>query len=352
MDRRTFIGRAGIAAALAGSGIARDALAQAAPETTRLAFGFGNDPVFAPHMVAMEKGWFREAGFSDITTKIFAGGAIAGEALVAGEIALWTPGNLPPVSMTHSGVPIVILGTNAIAATPDKLVARKDANIKSPEDLYGIRIGLLQGSTASADLHYLARHYGLDEKRLQVVNMPPPEQLAALNAGNIQALLCWQPWGYNALKSGTTELIHSGTVSGFEKNKGEKVQISFTRSLFVTSQEFVRRNPVATRRMMAALVKGQLYVADPRNREEVIDLFTVKSKQDKALATAIWDDYVFDPAFDAAYVKDMRAMTDYLVASGRVKTPKDPLDYTYTDPVAAVDPNLVRIPGRFKIQER
>lgn len=349
MDRRTFIGQAGVAAAMASSGMPGAVLAQGAPETTKLAFGFGNDPVFAPHMVAMEKGWLREAGFTEITTKTFAGGAIAGEALVAGEISLWTPGNLPPVSMSHSGVPIVVLGTNAIATTPDKLVARKDANIRNPEDLYRIRIGLLQGSTASADLHYLSRHYGLDEKRLQVVNMPPPEQLAGLNSGNIQAMLCWQPWGYNALKSGTSELIHSGTESGFARNKGEKVQISYTRSLFVASQEFVRKNPVATRRMVAALVKGQLYVADPKNRDEVIDLFCEKTRQDKTLATAIWDDYVFDPTFDQAYVKDMKAMTDYLVASGRVKSAKDPLEYTYSDPVAATDPSLVKVPGRFKV---
>ena len=349
MDRRSFIVRAGCGAALAGGAVSRSAFAQGAVETTKLAFGFGNDPVFAPHMVAMEKGWFREAGFTEISTKTFSGGAIAGEALVAGEIALWTPGNLPPVSMAHSGVPIVVLGTNAIATTPDKLVARKDANIKAPEDLYRIRIGLLQGSTASADLYYLARHYGLDEKRLQVVNMPPPEQLAALNSGNIQAMLCWQPWGYNALKSGATELIHSGTVSGFEKNNGAKVQVSFTRSLFVASQEFVRKNPVATRRMVAVLVRGQRYVADPKNRDEVIDLFSRQSKQDKALVAAIWDEYVFDPSFDAAYAADMKAMTDYLVASGRIKSAKDPLDYTFSDPVAAVDPALVKVPGRFKL---
>ena len=156
MDRRSFIGAAG-AVALAGSGMAPVARAQGAPETTRLAFGFGNDPVFAPHMVAMEKGWLRDAGFVDVEF---------GTAL----------------DLAHSGVPIVILGTNAIAATPDKLVARKDANIKAPEDLYRIRIGLLQGSTASADLHFLARHYGLDEKKLQVVNMPPPELMLSVRS--------------------------------------------------------------------------------------------------------------------------------------------------------------------------
>ena len=31
----------------------------------------------------------------------------------------------------------------------------------------------------------------------------------------------------------------------------------------------------------------------------------------------------------------MRAMTSYLVASGRIKTAKDPLEYTYSDPLAA-----------------
>lgn len=350
MDRRSFIAQTGIAtAALAAPAISNTAWAQSAPEVSKLAFGFGNDPVFAPHMVAIEKGWFKDAGFTEINTKTFAGGAIAGEALVAGEISLWTPGNLPPVSMAHSGVPIVILGNNAIATVADKLIARKDANIKTPEDLYKIKIGLLQGSTASADLYYLAKQYGLDEKRLQVVNMPPPEQLAALNSNNIQAMLCWQPWGFNALKSGTTELIHSGTESGFAKNKNEKVQVSYTRSIFVASQDFVKKNPIATRKMMAVLVRGQKYVADPKNKNEVIDLFCQQTKQDKALATAIWGDFTFDPSIDNAYVRDMKAMTDYMLASGRIKTAKDVLEYTYSDPVAAVDPALVKVAGRFKI---
>ena len=347
MDRRTVLGAA-TGALAAQALLPASAWAQAKPATSKLALGFGLDPVFAPHMVAISKGWFRDAGFTEVTTKTFAGGAIAGEALVAGEIQLWTPGNLPPISMAHNGVPIVVLGTNAIASEADKLVVRKDAKVKTPEDLYKIKIGLLQGSTASADLHNLATHYGLDEKKLQVVNMPPPEQLAALNSGNIQALLCWQPWGYNALKSGNTDLLHSGLVSGFAANKGAKVQIAYTRSLFVASQEFVRKNPVATRKLVEVLLRGQKYTADPKNREEVVTLFCEQTKQDKTLALAIWDDYQFDPTFDSAYVKDMDMTTQFLLSTGRVKTAKNPLDYTYTAPLAAVDPGLVKVAGQFK----
>ncbi|MEO6407943.1 MAG: ABC transporter substrate-binding protein, partial [Burkholderiaceae bacterium] len=93
-------------AAAAATSWPAGAWAQAKPETANLALGFGLDPVFAPHMVAINKGWFREAGFNEVTTKTFTGGALAGEALVAGEIQLWTPGNLPPISMAHNGVPI------------------------------------------------------------------------------------------------------------------------------------------------------------------------------------------------------------------------------------------------------
>lgn len=342
MHRRDLLLAA--AAALA----APAALAQPRPETARLALGFGLDPVFAPHILAMRKGWLREAGFAEVTTRSFTGGALAGEALLAGEIQLWTPGNLPPISMAHTGIPVVVLGTNCIATEAEQLVARKDANIRAPEDLYRIRIGLLAGSTASATLHNLAQRYNLDERRLQVVNMPPPEQLAALNAGQIGALLCWQPWGYNARRNEAMELIHTGTRSFFAANRGEAAQISATRSLFVASQEFCRRHPNATRALVAVLLRAQRYAADPANRAEVLGLVAQETRQPRELVEAIWGEYVFNPAFDEAYVADMESMTRYLLASGRVRQARHPLDYTFTEPLAAADPSLVRVAGRWR----
>ncbi len=343
MNRRKFLAATAVAAL--APAIAR---AQARPEVSKIGLGFGLDPVFAPHIVAMQKGWLRDAGFTEITTPSFTSGALAGEALIAGQIHLWTPGNLPPISMANSGVPVVILGTNCIATKAEQLVVRNDANVTKPEDLYRIKIGLLAGSTASATLHNLAKRYGLDEKKLQVVNMPPPEQLAGLTNNNIQALLCWQPWGYNALKLGNTTMLHSGTTSGFAANKGAAAAISATRSIFVASEEFVRKCPNATRILMAILVRGQKYVADPANRTEVLDLVARETKQNRELVQAIWGDYDFNPAFDQAYVGDMESMGGYLVASGRMKSARSPLDYTFSAPVKAVDPMLVKVDGRWK----
>lgn len=343
MRRRDFLATA----AATGATFAFPAVtrAQEKPELAKLDIGFGLDPVFAPHILAMKKGWLKEAGFSEVTTKSFTSGALAGEALIADQIHLWTPGNLPPISMAQNGVPIVVLGSNCSAAAADQLVARKDANIRKPEDLYGIKIGLLAGSTASAMLFNIAKRYNLDEKKLQPVNLPPPEQLAGLNSGNVQALLCWQPWGVNGVKAGG-ELIHSGTTSYFEANRGQRTQVSATRSIFVASQDFVRRNPKATRALMVALVRGQRYAADPANKAEVVALVAAETKQDPALVEAIWNQYDFNPVIDQAYADDMRSMADYLVASGRMAKVQDPMSYTYTAPLAAIDPALVKLPGK------
>jgi ABC-type nitrate/sulfonate/bicarbonate transport system substrate-binding protein len=73
MKRRSLITAAagGAAMAVSAPAILR---AQARPETTKLALGFGLDPVFAPHILAMQKGWFRDAGFTEVQHRTDLGG--------------------------------------------------------------------------------------------------------------------------------------------------------------------------------------------------------------------------------------------------------------------------------------
>ena len=139
-----------LVSALAGAGMLAGSVAFAAEvETDTLSMSLGVDLPFLPHIVAFEKGWFADAGFTNVEFKKFNSGAQAGEALLADEIQLWTPGNLPPISMAHNGVPVVILGTNSVNYGLEKIVVRKDANVTKPEDLYDTKLGLLRGGRGS-----------------------------------------------------------------------------------------------------------------------------------------------------------------------------------------------------------
>ncbi len=315
-------------------------------ETTKISIAMGPDPVFAPHIIAMEKGFFEEAGFEAVEPVEFEAGALAGEALAGGEIELWTPGNLPPISFRHNSMPIVVLGTSSKSYN-ETIVVRDDAGIERPEDLYDIRIGLLEGSTASAALARLAEHYGLEVERLQTVNLPPPEQVTAIANDEVQAVVVWQPFAHRIAQAGGMSVLNDGLVSGFPDDAGEPVQISNTRSLWVTSEEFVRESPNAARAMVEAMLKAQEYVADPANREEVLEAFVKHSGQPMEEVDAFWEQYDFDPAIDDAYVADMNAYTGFLADTGRIGDPADPLSYTYTDILAELDPDAVSVEGQW-----
>jgi taurine transport system substrate-binding protein len=318
-------------------------------EVTEISLGFGVDPVFAPHIIAIEMGWFEEAGFTSVDTATFTAGALAGEALAAGEIELWTPGNVPPISMRHNGMPIVIVGTNTLAYI-EKFVARTDATLESPEDLLNIRIGLLEGSTASAVVENIALQYDLDPLDLQIVNLPPPEQLTSIINDDIQAFVVWNPWPYVAQQDEAVdvEILHTGTESNFAWDMDGEYQTSFTRSVWVMSEEFIQENPNSAAAMMEVMHRAQDYVNDPENQEEVIEIVATFLDQPVEQVEALWGDYTFESVFDEVYVQDMQNYTDFLFDAGRIDDPQDPMSYTYTGFMEAHNPDNVIVEGTWE----
>ena len=318
------------------------------PETDTISMNIGVDLPFLVHIVAREKGWFAEEGFKNVNFKVFASGNLAGEALLADEIQLWTPGNLPPIAMAHNGVPIVILGSNAVSHGLEKIVVRKDAGVENPEDLYKVKLGLLLSSTSGALLGNVAEKYGLDLNRIQAVNLAPPEAMAAMTNNEIQGFIFWEPWPYRAVNEMDARIVHTGTKSFFAKNKGEDVAVSNNRTVWVASQDWVKRNPNATRALIRVLLKTQAYVSDPANQDEVLKIYSDVQKQPFDMNKALIGDYAFTPTVDQVYVDDMAAVADFLEKTNRIRDRKDALTYTYTDPMKEVDPALVKVEGKWK----
>ena len=317
------------------------------PEIKTLLLHYQADIAFAPQSVALEMGWFKEAGFEKVETKSFTAGALAGEALVAGQIHAWTPGNVPVISMRHNGVPIVV-AANLAKAPVEKLVVRADAGVKNPQDLLKIRIGLLEGSTASAVLDNLATHYGLDASKLQVVNLQPPEQLTSLTKNEIQAMVVWAPFCYNARDQLGARFLLDSNVSHFAVDDGAKVSFSHTRTPIVFTEDFIRKNPNTARAIIAVLLKGQEFVLNPANRDQAIQIHAKRSEQAVDAVKLAWGDFGFDPMIDQVYVEDMQNYTNYLLKAGRIKKAIDPLDYLYTDILMELKPEAVAVKGKWK----
>lgn len=306
---------------------------------------FQNNNVFVPHSVAIEKGWFKDAGFTEVERKSFTAGALAGEALLAGEISAWMPGNVPVISMRHNALPVVVVGS--IVSVYEKLVARSDAGIKNPEDLYGARIGLLEGSTASAVLDNIASHYGLDESRLKTVNLPPPEQVTSLVSDEVQAIIVWEPFATQAKDAVDGEFIFADNISYFEKDKGTPFAASRTMVPIVFSEQFLADNPNTAKAIVEVLIKATEWIRDPANKEEAIKIHAKLTERTEESVAGDWDGFFWNPALDEKYLDDMRNYTAFMEKAGRISNPLDPLKYTYTGILEEIDPKYAKIKGEW-----
>lgn len=318
-----------------GSALVTDAGAQTL-EIKELSIQSQSNPAFSTVSVAIENGWFEEAGFESVRVSNFVSGNAAGEAFLAGELSVWLPGNAPAITMRHNGRPVVVVG-ELCTARIEALMVRTDAGVASPQDLYGLKIGLVMGGTPLAVLSELAAKNGLDMAKLQLLNLAPPEDATALRNNEIQAVMAYSPNFY---------LMEDVAKSTF--NVGE---FSHTRAPIVFTEEFIRTNPLATEAIVRVLYRAQDFVIS--NPEEAQRIHARRAEQPIELLQKAWNDYwsptLSHGVIDETFVADYVAYTDFLQQQGTLATdPIDPLAYTYTDILKKIMPEKVKIEGTWK----
>ena len=116
----------------------------------------------------------------------------------------------------------------------------------------------------------------------------------------------------------------------------------------ILSEDWVKRNPNATKALVKVLLKTEAYIRDPAHQDEVLKIYSDFQKQPLDMNKTLIDDYTFDPAVDKDYVEDMSAIADFLESTNRISNRRDALTYTYTEPMKAVDPSLVTVEGQWK----
>lgn len=297
-------------------------------EQTSISVAIGPDPAFATHAVAIDKGYFEEEGITEVDTQTFASGVEAGQSLAAGDIDLWNPGNLPPITLIANGAPIKVIGNNAVARV-EHLMAHPDAGITNPEDLEGARIAVLQGSTQAAFMANLAEHYGLDMSAMDIVNLTPPEALTALRNQDVDAAVLFPPMNFQAAEEFDAKLL-AGTESGFESDNGESVDFSRTRNIFVIPESLEQQAPNTTEAMMRALLRAQAWVADPANEQEAQEIYSEFNDQALEATQDAWPLYEFTPELDESYVSDMENYSSFLESIGALRG-EAPDVSSYTD---------------------
>lgn len=166
--------------------------AQAAP----LKIGYSDWPGWVAWEVAIQKGWFKEAGV-DVKFEWFDYVASM-DAFAAGKLDAVTVTNGDALVTGANGAKSVMILINDYSNGNDMIVAKPP--YKSLKELKGKKIGVELGFVDHLLLLNGLEKAGLKESDVELVNVPTNETPQVLASGDVDAIGAWQPNSGMALK--------------------------------------------------------------------------------------------------------------------------------------------------------
>jgi len=250
-NRRRLLGAGTGAAALAALGAPALVRAQA----VKVRIGYWPVAAGLPFYAAVEKGYFKEAGL-DVEPLKFAGAQQVMEAMLSGRSDGSSngtgSGNLGVGEIASPGL-YKIIATNPSNAkyVLDQFLVPKDSPVKTLAELKGKRVASGPGIQNRVLAQTVLERAGA--AGTTVTELPIGQHVAALAAGQVDAVYTLEPTGTVGRLNGTTRLLEAGVIAKYIL--GDPLAPWHGGSATLTS-EFIKKYPAETRKYIAAYARG------------------------------------------------------------------------------------------------
>jgi nitrate/nitrite transport system substrate-binding protein len=289
LSRRSFLARtAGTTALLlAGRSLLPGGAwaAAAAPEVTGVKLGFIALTDAAPLIIAKEKGLFEKHGMPDVEVLKQASWGATRDNLVLGGEANGIDGAhilTPMPYLIHTGkvtqnnvpVPMTILARlnydsqglsvaqeykdTGVGLDASKLKAAFESKKAAGKE---VKVAMtFPGGTHDLWLRYWLAAGGINpDKDVSTIVVPPPQMVANMKVGNMDAFCVGEPWNEQLVNQGIG--FTAATTGELWKGHPEKA--------LGMRADWVEKNPNAAKALLMAVMEAQIWCEDSANKEEM-----------------------------------------------------------------------------------
>jgi NitT/TauT family transport system substrate-binding protein len=252
-SRREFLSTAALAGTGALLGLQSDSFAaEPPPETTRLKLGYVATVCLAPQFVAEEL--LRAEGFTEVQYIKARSVPEHLKSIVSGETDLGQATVLPIVMRLDAADPIVVLS----GVHPGCYELFGTDRVRSIHDLKGKTVAV--GALGAGDHVYvaiMASYVGLDPRKdINWVAYTRAESMQLLAQGKIDAFMAFPPDPQELRAKKIGHVVVNTAV--------DRPWSQYLCCMFIGNREFVRKNPVATKRALRAILKAnQICAVEP-----------------------------------------------------------------------------------------
>ena len=285
-----------LAVGLGPAGAADDGVVRFSSEPTSLGI---------PYWLAEDKGIFKKHGLK--TTNTMGHTALVGlRAIGSGQLDISFQSDPPTISNISKGIDAIIVAATAQGNESMKLVAKK--SIKSPRDLIGKKVTWMGGTGGEFGFIKFLANRGIDYKKLDHVNLAPPEAAPTLVKGSVEAMWFWEPWPRKVmqLKGDALHILAASKASDYEPNFHLTVR-----------RGFAKEKPKTLKRFLRALIEAtDMANADPGAAAAVFQKVTRSSAAD---AKAALNDYKLKIWLDKSYFDTLQEVSAFKKKLGHIK---------------------------------
>lgn len=300
------------------------ATAAVAADKTPMTIATGVDPSFAAFYLASTEGIFDRNGLNVRVQTGSSGSAMVAflvkntvQAAFGAEQAGMANFNL------DSNVVVVAEGTET-----NDLYSVVAKNAKTVADLKGKRIGVARGTGSEVFWNSAIKALKLDPKDYTVVQVETPEMVAALERGNIDAFIAWEPWPTRATLS----------VAGASKILGQK-GVMDSRVFVYMNKGWAAAHPDAARFFVKSLDEATRLINE--RPDYAADKVSQYLKLDRKLTGALMAQYSYGLKLSDASVQNLVMVSNHMKEVGKLAKPIDWSGFIYDVPLKAVKPSSV-----------
>ena len=249
--------RAALGSLLMSLAVPGTALAQ---DTGKVVLGWAANLQTAPIVVAVEKGYFKDAGL-EVKSVRFVTGREALEALLGGQLDLGFMAEFPPVIGALRNQNFRVVATLSKYAG-NRIISKASVGFHDIKDLEGKRIGTTLGSNNDYFTQLVLKKYHVNAT---VVNVAPADIIPALVRGDIDAGVPFPDFyqkARTALGSDYRDVVSKDYIAWFvvaasasllNKRPGDLKKFL---SALIRADDFIKSNPAEAQKLLAKEMTG------------------------------------------------------------------------------------------------
>jgi nitrate/nitrite transport system substrate-binding protein len=233
-------------------------------EKTDLQIGFIPITCASPIIMSEPLGFYQKHGFNAKVVKMPSWGAVRDSA-IAGELDAYHMLAPMPIAMTlglgSASFGVKLASIENINGQAITVAERYKGQINGPADFKGFTIGVpFPYSMHNLLMRYYLATGGLDpDVDVKIRPVPPPDSIAQLVAGDIDAYLMPDPFNQRAVYEG----------AGFIHMITKDLWPGHPCCAFAASDQWISENPNTFRALNKAIIEATGYASDPANRKEI-----------------------------------------------------------------------------------